>query len=142
MSSLKLDTTYLDGDGMMEKLVEIGVLFDFYGKLLTEKQYLVIQLYYSEDLSLGEIGDEINVTRQGIFDLLKRAEQNLYEYEKKLGLVNKFNSSHENIKEIMRISKELEKIGKKTNYEEISKKAMAINNIGRRILNESQEVVD
>ena len=89
---------------MMEKLVEIGGLFDFYGKLLTEKQYLAIQLYYLEDLSLAEIGDEMNVSRQGIFDLLKRAEQNLYEYEDKLGLVNKFEFSCKNIKDIMKIS--------------------------------------
>ena len=127
---------------MMEKLVEIGGLFDFYGRLLTEKQYLVIQLYYLEDLSLGEIGDEINVTRQGIFDLLKRAEQNLYNYEEKLGLLEKFHSKNENIKTIIEISKELEEMAKKGNYEEVSEKVMAINNIGRQLLNESQEVVD
>ena len=126
----------------MEKLIEIGGLFDFYGKLLTEKQYLVIQLYYLEDLSLGEIGDEIDVTRQGIFDLLKRAEQNLYKYEEKLGLVEKFHSNNENIKNIIEISKELEEIAQKMNYEKISEKVMKINNIGRQILNESQEVVD
>lgn len=127
---------------MMEKLVEIGGLFDFYGKLLTGKQYLVIQLYYLEDLSLAEIGDEINVTRQGIFDLLKRAEQNLYKYEEKLGLVEKFHSNHENIKEIMKISEELEEIAEKRNYEGITEKTRSINDIGRQILNESQEVVD
>lgn len=127
---------------MMEKLVEIGGLFDFYGKLLTGKQYLVIQLYYLEDLSLGEIGDEIDVTRQGIFDLLKRAEQNLYKYEEKLGLVKKFHSNHENIKKIIEISKELEEVAQKRNYEGIIEKTISINDIGRQILNESQEVVD
>ena len=127
---------------MVEKLVEIGVLFDFYGKLLTEKQYLVIKLYYLEDLSLGEIGNEIDVTRQGIFDLLKRAEQNLYKYEENLGLVNKFNSNHDNIKNIINISKELEIIGKKENHHGIREKAMAIKKIGKLILNEDQEVVN
>ena len=126
----------------MEKLVEIGVLFDFYGKLLTEKQYLVIRLYYLEDLSLGEIGDEIKVTRQGIFDLLKRAEQNLYEYEEKLGLVEKFQFNHDKIKEIMKISKKLEEISKNENYEKINDKVLRIKDISRQILNESQEVVD
>lgn len=142
MSSNNLDTTYLDGDKMVEKLVEIGGLFDFYGKLLTEKQYLVIKLYYLEDLSLVEIGDEINVTRQGIFDLLKRAEQNLYKYEESLGLVNKFHSSHEYIKNIIKISRELEEIAEKENYHGIGQRAMAISNIGKKILNDSQEVVD
>lgn len=127
---------------MMEKLVEIGGLFDFYGKLLTEKQYLAIQLYYLEDLSLAEIGDEMNVSRQGIFDLLKRAEQNLYEYEDKLGLVNKFEFSCKNIKDIMKISSELEGLAQDGNCEKIREKIKKINNIGKQILNESQEVVD
>lgn len=127
---------------MIEKLVEIGVLFDFYGKLLTEKQYLVIKLYYLEDLSLAEIGNEINVTRQGIFDLLKRAEQNLYKYEEILGLVDKFNSSHENIREILEISKGIRKIAEEENLNNIIEKSKMINNLGNIILNYSQEVVD
>lgn len=126
---------------MVEKLVEIGSLFDFYGKLLSEKQYLVIELYYINDLSLAEIGDELGVTRQGIFDLLKRAEQNLYKYEEKLGLVNKFYSKHTNIKKIINISEEILDIIKNNNYSEVEEKAMMINNISKKILNDSQEVV-
>lgn len=126
---------------MVEKLVEIGMFFDFYGKLLTKKQYLVIKLYYLEDLSLGEIGDEIDVTRQGIFDLLKRAEQNLYKYEENLGLVKKFNANRNNIENIMKISKEIDEISEKKQNNKISEKAMEINKICRLILNESQEVV-
>ncbi len=117
------------------------MLFDFYGKLLTEKQYLVIKLYYLQDLSLGEIGEEIDVTRQGIFDLLKRAEQNLYKYEKKLGLVKKFNFNRDYIENMIKISKEIEVISEKENIPKLSEKAMEINKIGRLILNESQEVV-
>lgn len=127
---------------MVEKLVEIGSLFDFYGKLLSEKQYLVIELYYINDLSLAEIGDELGVTRQGIFDLLKRAEQNLYKYEEKLGLVNKFYSKHTNIKNIINISEEiLDIIKNNNNYIEVEEKAMMINNISKKILSDSQEVV-
>ena len=127
---------------MVEKLVEIGSLFDFYGKLLSEKQYLVIELYYINDLSLTEIGDELGVTRQGIFDLLKRAEQNLYKYEEKLGLVNKFYSKHTNIKNIINISEEiLDIIKNNNNYNEVEEKAMMINNISKKILSDSQEVV-
>ena len=127
---------------MVEKLVEIGSLFDFYGKLLSEKQYLVIELYYINDLSLTEIGDELGVTRQGIFDLLKRAEQNLYKYEEKLGLVNKFYSKHTNIKNIINISEEiLDIIKNNNNYNEVEEKAMMINNISKKILSDSQEVI-
>lgn len=126
---------------MVEKLVEIGSLFDFYGKLLSEKQYLVIELYYINDLTLAEIGDELNVTRQGIFDLLKRSEQNLYQYEEKLGLVKKFYASHIDIKKIIKVSEELEYIAKQNNYDKIQEKAMMINNISKKILSDSQEVV-
>lgn len=127
---------------MVEKLVEIGSLFDFYGKLLSEKQYLVIELYYINDLSLAEIGDELGVTRQGVFDLLKRAEQNLYKYEEKLGLVNKFYSKHTNIKKIINISEEILDIIKNNDYNEVEEKAMMINNISKKILSDSQEVVN
>jgi len=55
---------------MVEKLVEVGILFDFYGKLLSEKQYMAIELYYNHDLSLTEIGDELGITKQGVSDIL------------------------------------------------------------------------
>ncbi len=127
---------------MVEKLVEIGTLFDFYGKLLSEKQYLVVELYYIHDLTLGEIGDELNVTRQGVFDLLKRAEQKLYQHEENLGLVRKFYSSHDHIRRIIDISEEIVGIAKIKGNVEIQEKAMTINEIGRKILDNSREVVD
>ena len=127
---------------MVEKLVEIGILFDFYGKLLSEKQYLAVELYYIHDLSLAEIGDELNITRQGVFDTLKRSEQKLYQDEEKLGLVKKFYSSHDNIKNIISIAEEIISIAKNINNDEIQEKAMNINEVGNKILNNSQEVVD
>lgn len=127
---------------MVEKLVEVGTLFDFYGKLLSEKQYSVVELYYIHDLSLAEIGDEIGVTRQGVFDILKRSEQKLYQYEKKLGLVEKFYSSHKRIRAIIDISEEIIEIGKTIDNDEIQEKAMTINEISRKILDNSREVVD
>lgn len=93
---------------MVEKLVEVGYLFEFYGKLLTEKQYEVVDLYYIEDLSLQEIGDTMNVTRQGIYDLLKRAEQNLYKFEENLGLIDRYFSNNEKIKRIMYLAEDIE----------------------------------
>lgn len=127
---------------MVEKLVEIGTLFDFYGKLLSEKQYLVVELYYIHDLSLAEIGDELNVTRQGVFDLLRRAEQKLYQHEENLGLVKKFYSSHEDIKTIIQISEEILELAIAKDNDDIQEKAMTINEIGRKILDNSREVVD
>lgn len=75
---------------MFEKVIEIGYLFDFYGNLLSEKQYTAIELYYIHDLSLSEISEVLDISRQGVFDTLKRAESKLYSYEEKLKLVDKF----------------------------------------------------
>ncbi|NMA99990.1 MAG: putative DNA-binding protein [Firmicutes bacterium] len=73
----------------MEKTLRMSLLFDFYGPLLTERQQDVFQMYFHEDLSLGEVGDELDVSRQAIYDILKRAAQTLEEFESKLGLVQK-----------------------------------------------------
>ncbi|MDP3386258.1 MAG: sigma factor-like helix-turn-helix DNA-binding protein [Eubacteriales bacterium] len=74
---------------MLERLEEIGKLFDYYSNLLNTKHKEVLELYYFQDMSLGEISEILNVTRQGVFDLLKRAENNLQLYEKNLGLIEK-----------------------------------------------------
>lgn len=125
----------------LEKLVEIGILFDFYGKLLSKKQYLAIELFYVYDLSLVEIGSEIDVTRQGVFDLMKRAEKKLYSYEENLGLVEKFYSSHNYIEDIKKISEDiLNKLeDKEDNY--IREKTKDINKICNKILENSREVI-
>jgi uncharacterized protein len=75
---------------MYEKIVHIALLFDFYGQLLTEKQIEIIDMYYSNDLSLSEISEQLGISRQGVYDTLKRAEKTLFEYEDKLGLLNRF----------------------------------------------------
>ena len=73
----------------MEKNVYISLLNDFYGELLTEKQRQYIDLYYNDDLSLGEIGENEGISRQGVRDILVRAENTLLETEKKIGLAAK-----------------------------------------------------
>lgn len=129
---------------MVEKLVEVGRLFDFYGRLLSDTQYSSIKLYYIYDLSLAEIGEELNITRQGVFDAIKRGEQKLYNYEKKLKLVGKFESNHENIKEIIDYSKEiieeLKNIKDVNISENIKDKALSIEKISNDILTSNKEV--
>lgn len=85
----------------MEKVIWITLLFDFYGQLLTERQQRFVDLYYGQDLSLGEIAEEYEVTRQAVHDTLKRAEKILYGYEEKLGLVEKFMSERKAIAEAL-----------------------------------------
>lgn len=121
---------------MAEKLVEIGILFDFYGKLLSDTQYFSIKLYYIYDLSFAEIGEELDITRQGVFDAVKRGEQKLYDYEEKLKLVAKFHSNHEDIKKIISFSKEIiENINSNEDVnKKIKNKALLIEEISNNIL--------
>ncbi len=72
-----------------EKDLHMALLYDYYGDLLTEKQKDVIDLYYNEDLSLAEIAEHSGITRQGVHDSIRRAEQVMREFEDKLGLVRK-----------------------------------------------------
>ena len=80
----------------MEKIVEIAVLFDYYGKLLSDKQYNVID----EDLSLKEIAELNGISKQGISDILSRAEKKLRFYEDELKLISKFDKINSSLKEI------------------------------------------
>ncbi len=75
----------------MSKNLDIIMLFDFYRNILTEKQIEVVDLYYNEDLSLAEISEHLNITRQGVRDNIKRAENILIDMEDKLHLVEKHN---------------------------------------------------
>jgi len=88
---------------MIEKKVKFGNLFDFYGQLLTEKQQNILQMYFWEDLSLGEIGDILDVSRQAIYDVVKRSEKTLDGYEEKLELFSKFNHQEKVFKRIIEI---------------------------------------
>lgn len=78
------------GDSMLEKTTRVNFLYDFYQSLLTPKQKSYMSLYYLDDYSLGEIAEEYNVTRQAVFDNIKRTEALLEEYEEKLLLFHKF----------------------------------------------------
>ena len=77
-----------------------ALYFDFYGSLLTEKQKEIYDLYYQQDLSFGEISEIRGVSREAVYDLLKRTEEALIFYESKLKLVEKYQLSREIIKEI------------------------------------------
>lgn len=74
----------------LEKMVQIGLLFDFYGQLLTKKQREMVDLYYQQDLSLSEIASQTGVSRQAVHDLIKRASESLVKYEAKLGLAGRY----------------------------------------------------
>lgn len=76
---------------MFEKDMSMGFLLDFYGEILTERKKNVLDMYYNEDLSLAEISNIVGISRQGVRDILKKAESELLFYEEKLGLAHRFN---------------------------------------------------
>ena len=125
-------TLLLCGDHV-EKLVEIGILYDFYGKLLSEKQFQIIELYYIYDLSLSEIGEELDITKQGVSDTLKRAEKKLFQFEDTLGLAGKFHRTHNNIREIVNLCTDLKNLSKE-NLVNIKDKVQKIEDICLEIL--------
>ncbi len=84
----------------IEIFLEVNLLYDFYGKLLTKRQSEFIELYYNHDLSLGEIAEQYSISRQGVYDIVKRAEKILKKYEEKLGFVKKFQTQKFKLQEI------------------------------------------
>ena len=75
-------------------------LFDFYGDVLTERQKEFYDLYYNEDLSLSEIAENNGITRQGVRDVIVRAEAILYDLEDKTGLIRRFHAMQKQLAEI------------------------------------------
>lgn len=75
---------------MLEKTTRMNFLYDFYQSLLTPKQRNYMALYYLDDYSLGEIAEEYGISRQAVYDNIKRTEAMLEEYEEKLSLFKKF----------------------------------------------------
>ena len=75
---------------MFEKNLNIGYLLDFYGDVLTERRRDALDFYYNNDMSLAEVAEELEISRQGARDLIKKAEEELLFYEGKLGLAKKF----------------------------------------------------
>ena len=92
-----------------EKDLRVSVLLDYYSPMLTDKQKDVIDLYYNEDLSLSEIAEHENITRQGVRDRIKRGEQTLYEMEENFHLVERSEKYSALIQEIIQLSEEIKR---------------------------------
>lgn len=80
----------MNGNWNIEDITKQSLLYDFYGQLLTKRQQQVYELYHGENLSLAEIAEELEISRQGVHDALKSAGRSLDGYEEKLGLVQRF----------------------------------------------------
>ena len=118
----------------MAKNMEISLLFDFYGDILTEKQQNMIQYYYNEDLSLAEIAENEGITRQGVRDSIKRAETQLIEMEERLGLVRRFYQIKEGLEKIQIAAREIKEVNSRIGCsKEIDEKASFIMDASRRL---------
>ena len=87
-----------------------SMLLDFYGALLTERQRSCYELHVNEDLSLSEIAEQSGISRQGVWDSIRHAEQSLREMEEKTGLVRRFTGVRRVLSEIEKQAGEIERL--------------------------------
>lgn len=87
---------------MLEDIFTINMLYDFYGNLLPQRQREFVRLYREENWSLSEIAEEFVLTRQGVYDSVRKAEKALYEYESKLKLMERFRKTEQALRHIDR----------------------------------------
>ncbi len=100
----------------MAKNMEIVWLFDFYGDMLTDKQRNVFELYYEEDLSLSEIAESQDITRQGVRDSIKRAEAQMIEMEERLHLAARFRDMRDGLEAIREAAQDIQMLNDRTRY--------------------------
>ena len=111
---------------MSEGRLRQTMLLDFYGELLTDKQRLCLDLHYNEDLSLAEIAEQCGISRQGVWDNIRRAESALADIEEKTGLVRRF---EENRSALEKIREQIEAVAAMSRGEAREKAAKAAEEI-------------
>ena len=102
----------------MEKNVEVSMLCQVYGKILTKKQISILDNYYNKDLSLSEIAENEGITRQAVRDIIMKGENKLFELEEKLEVMKRMFKQQEKIGIILT---QLQKIEKKSTDKQIAK---------------------
>ena len=103
----------------MDKNVKVSILCDLYGKLLTEKQFEFLNDYYNNDLSLSEIAENNNITRQAVRDIIKKGEKKLFEYEEKLLFMKRMLKQEEMLKKVLSELTKIEKTSSDKKVEHI-----------------------
>ena len=118
---------------MKNQTYRMTMLFDFYGELLTERQKEFFDLYYNEDLSLAEIAENAGISRQGVRDVIVRAEGVMQEVEDKTGLIKRFHAMRKQLQEVEAAAEDI--LARNTRYEDPNIDASA-----RKILNISRQM--
>jgi len=106
----------------MNEKITVSRLLEFYGALITEKQATALSMYHNMDLSLAEVAENMDITRQGARDLIKKGEAHLREFETTLGMVKKFDG-------ILAITDKMKILSDKTADKELSDMAYQITEI-------------
>ncbi|MBR6222325.1 MAG: DNA-binding protein [Lachnospiraceae bacterium] len=117
----------------MDDILKKSLLYDFYGELLTEHQKSIYEDVTLNDLSLTEVADNEGISRQGVYDLIKRIDKKLMNYENKLHLIEKFEIARENVSEIKDITV---KVLESEQDEETTRRIMMIARLADEILDE------
>ncbi|MDR2589410.1 MAG: DNA-binding protein [Oscillospiraceae bacterium] len=95
---------------MTDNTLQKALLYDFYGELLTEKQHEYFDLYHNEDFSLAEIAEKANISRQGVYDIITRAEATLQDIENKTGIITKWLETRKELEQAMENDENIKKI--------------------------------
>lgn len=122
--TILLDSSVSKGNqkpNKLDQIVELSLLYDFYGALLKEHQREIYEDYILNDFSLSEIASEQEISRQGVYDIIKRCSKQLIDYEDKLRLIEKFNNTKDRINQIHLIAKSIKHDGDIEKIDEIEK---------------------
>ena len=121
---------------MKNQAYRMAMLFDFYGEVLTDRQKEFYDLYYNEDLSLGEIAENYDITRQGVRDVIVRAEGILTELEDKTGLIKRFHTMKGQLQQVRSDAQALVDLAARKDDEESERLALNILNTADALLKE------
>ncbi len=111
---------------MKNQTYRMTMLYDFYGDVLTDRQKEFFDLYYNEDLSLAEIAQNYHITRQGVRDVIVRAEATLSELEEKTGLIRRFHAMQPRIQSILDCAGQLLELNRELDSPEVERLARQI----------------
>jgi predicted DNA-binding protein YlxM (UPF0122 family) len=118
---------------MQDNTLHMTMLFDFFGDLLTEKQREYFDLYHNEDFSLSEIAEKAGITRQGVYDIITRAEKSLVEIEHNTGVVKKWQDTRNELILAEEIAKELLQLSGAGNNREFTDLAQKLVHVLKRL---------
>lgn len=121
---------------MKNQAYRMALLFDFYGDVLTDRQKEFYDLYYNEDLSLGEIAENYGITRQGVRDVIVRAEAVLTDLEDKTGLIKRFHTMKAQLERLLQDANRIVELSVRQDNAELETLALRIRDGAETLLKE------